>query len=175
MLLCVVLDRKQKWDVELLHVAFACHPASAVTGLTPNEIRLGRLLRFPLVIVNIGHTASAESLERNQFAYFDLIKDHQNHANEFICKHRVSTTSRITCSYAIYRTHYKNVRCTKLTLGCEFKTQKPSLNNVRASTYAIRFCGPNVTQIGLAGQTSVSWPIYFRPGWPPCRRQAALS
>ena len=49
MLAMVVNERQDDWDLHLPHVEFAySNSVSAATGLAPNEVHMGRLLRLPL-------------------------------------------------------------------------------------------------------------------------------
>ena len=52
MMVMVVMELHNNWDVQLSHVEFAYNNSvSAATGLAPNEGNMGRLLRLPLTTV----------------------------------------------------------------------------------------------------------------------------
>ena len=54
MLAMVVNELQNIWDVQLPHVESACNNSvKAATGLTPNEVHMGRLPRLPLTIFDL--------------------------------------------------------------------------------------------------------------------------
>ena len=78
MLAMVVNERQSDWDAQLPHVEFAYNnPASAATGLAPNEVHMGRLPRLPLNFFDRSGVAGHQSLARDHLAYCDLASERQ--------------------------------------------------------------------------------------------------
>ena len=99
MLSCVVNERQNDWDAHLPHVEFSYNNSvSAATGLAPNEVHIGRLPRFPITALEYAHLAGNQSLERDQLAYCDLVKERQRRAYNLVREHHAIMTSRIARS-----------------------------------------------------------------------------
>ena len=76
MLVMVVNERQDNWDVPLPHVEFANNNAvSAATGLAPNEVHVNRLPRLPLTIFEYHYARGHQSLARDHLEYCDLAAD----------------------------------------------------------------------------------------------------
>ena len=84
--------RQDDWDVHLLQVEFAYHNSvSAATGLTPNEVHMNRLPRFPCTIYARGH----QSLACYHLEYCDLAADRQQRAYAPVREQHALTISRV--------------------------------------------------------------------------------
>ena len=99
MLSCVVNEQQNDWDVHLTHVEFSYNNAvSAATGLAPNEIHLGHFPRFPIAVLEHSPLAGNQSLDRDQLAYCDLVKERQLRAYRLVREHHAIVTSRLARS-----------------------------------------------------------------------------
>lgn len=65
-----------------------------------NETYFGRLPRFPIAMLEIGHFAGSQSLERDQLANCELFKDHQLRTYQLIHEYHMTNTSGISRSNA---------------------------------------------------------------------------
>ena len=78
MLAMVCNENQNDWDVYLPHVEYAYNNSvSADTGLAPNEVHLGRLLRLHLTVFYRSYGGAHQSLDRDQLAYCDLAHERQ--------------------------------------------------------------------------------------------------
>ena len=92
----VVNERQDGWDLQLPLIEFAHNNSvSAVTGLAPNEVHMGRLSRLPLTVFERTGVAGHQSLARDHLAYCDLATDRQQRANDIVRKHHALTASRL--------------------------------------------------------------------------------
>ena len=92
MLAMVVNERQDDWDLQLPHVEFAYNnSASAVTGLAPNEVHMGRLPPLPLTVSERTGVKRHQSLARVHLTYCDLATDRQQRANDLVRKHHTLT------------------------------------------------------------------------------------
>ena len=92
----VVNERQDGWDLQLPLIEFAHNNSvSAVTGLAPNEVHMGRLSRLPLTVFERTGVAGHESLARDHLVYCDLATDRQQRVNDIVCKHHNLTVSRV--------------------------------------------------------------------------------
>ena len=114
MLSSVVNDQQNDWDVHLPHIEFAYNNSvSAATGLAPNEIHIGHLPRFPIAILEHSTLAGNQSLDRDQLAYCDLVKDRQRRAYQLVREHDAIMFSRLARSNAkLLDTFHKRPRYT---------------------------------------------------------------
>ena len=97
MLAMVVNERQDDWDMQLRRVEFAYNNSvSAATGLTPNEVHMGRLPSLPLGVFERTGVVVHQILAFDHLAYFDLATDRQQRANDIVCKHYALTVSALT-------------------------------------------------------------------------------
>ena len=96
MLAMVVSERQDDWDFRLPHVEFAYNNSvSAATGLTPNEVHMGKLPRLPLTVFERTGVAGHQSLARDYLAYCDLATDRQQRTKYIVRKHHAFTVSGV--------------------------------------------------------------------------------
>ena len=77
------------------HVEFAYNNSvSAATGLSPNEVHIGRLPRLPLTIFERTGVFGHQSLARDHLAYCDLATDRQQRAYDIVRQHHALTVPR---------------------------------------------------------------------------------
>ena len=84
MLSLVISEQQDDWDEWLPSVAQAYNNSvSAVTGLAPNEIHLGRTPRLPMIVIDEcvakGHTGE----KQDQLLYLDIVRERQQRARAF--------------------------------------------------------------------------------------------
>ena len=92
----VVDELQNNLDEQLPHVEFAYNNSvSAVTGLAPNEVHIGRLPRLPLMIFERTGVAGHQSLARDHLAYCDLSSVRQQTAYDIVREHHALTISRV--------------------------------------------------------------------------------
>ena len=78
MLVMVVNELQDDWDVHLPHVEFAYNNSvSAGTGLAPNEVHMNRLPRLSLTIFEHHYAQGHQSLACDHLEYCDLAADRQ--------------------------------------------------------------------------------------------------
>ncbi len=100
MLSMVVNERQSDWDKQLPHAESAYNNSvSTATGLAPNEVHLGRLLRLPLTVIETvierqGATGH-QSLPRDQLEYCDLARERQRLAYQLVREHHAISSSRL--------------------------------------------------------------------------------
>ena len=88
------------------HVEFAYNNSViAATGLTPNEVRMGRLPRLPLMIFERTGVFGNQSLARDHLAYCDLATDRQQLAYDIVREHHALTDSRVERRNSVSYTH----------------------------------------------------------------------
>ena len=96
MLVMVVNERQDNWDVPLPHVEFANNNAvSAATGLAPNEVHVNRLPRLPLTIFEYHYARGHQSLARDHLEYCDLAADRQRRAYASVREQHALNISRV--------------------------------------------------------------------------------
>ena len=96
MLSVVVNEPQTDWDVQLPHVKSAYNNSvTTSTGLTPNEVHIGRSPRLPLSLFDSPNIGGHQSLERDQLAYCNLATDRQQRAYAIVRDHYKVTTSRL--------------------------------------------------------------------------------
>ena len=96
MLAMVCNEHQNDWDVHLPHVEYAYNNSvSAATGLDPNEVHIGRLLRLPLTVFDRSYGSCHQSLDRDQLAYCDLARDRQRRAYEIVREQHAHTVARV--------------------------------------------------------------------------------
>ena len=97
-MLAMVVNERQDWDLQPLHVEFAYNNSvSAATSLAPNEVHMGRLPRLPLMVFERTGVAGHQGLARDHLAYCDLAVDRQQRANDIVRKHHAVTVCRVNC------------------------------------------------------------------------------
>ena len=85
MLAMVVNELQNIWDEQLPHVEFAYNiSVGAGTGLAPNEVLMGRLVRLHFTIFERTGVAGHQSLARDHLAYCDLATDRQQRAHDIV-------------------------------------------------------------------------------------------
>ena len=96
MLAMVVNERQDNWDEHLPHVEFAYNNSvSAATGLSPNEVHMARLPRYPLTVFDNIYARRHQSLARNQLEYCNLAADRQKRAYDLVREQHALTVSRM--------------------------------------------------------------------------------
>lgn len=81
----VVHECQDDRDAHLPHVQCAYNnSASAATNLAPNENHLRRLPRLPPMILERNFADGYQSLQRDQLASYNLVRDHQPRAYELV-------------------------------------------------------------------------------------------
>ena len=92
----VVNERQDDWDLHLPHVEFVYNNSvSAATGLAPNAVHMGRLLRHPLTVSNRTGVVGHQSLAHDDLACCDLASDRQKRANDIVRAYHALTVSRV--------------------------------------------------------------------------------
>lgn len=87
----VVKERQNGWDERLLHVeAVSDSSVKAVTGLTPNEVQLGRLLRLPTTIIERRGASYHQGLGRDQLEYCNLGQKREKREHHTIALSRIA-------------------------------------------------------------------------------------
>ena len=71
---------------------------SAATGLAPNEVHLGRLLRLRLTVIERQGASDHQSLQRDQLDYCDLARERQRLSYQLVREHQAISSSRIARS-----------------------------------------------------------------------------
>ena len=96
-MVAMVCNKHQNdWDVHLHHVEYAYNNSvSAVTGLAPNEVYIGRLPRPPLTVFNRSYGGTHQDLDRDQLAYCDLARERQQRAYELVREQHALTVARV--------------------------------------------------------------------------------
>ena len=76
MLSHLIADDQKNWD-EYLSTAIAAHNnnMSRGTGLSPNEIHIGRYTRLPMTILEGRGVKGHQSAKRDQLDYLELMRD----------------------------------------------------------------------------------------------------
>ena len=96
MLAMVCNEHQNDWDVHLPHVEYAYNNSvSAATGLAPNEVHIGRLLRLPLTVFDRSYGGTHQNLDRDQLAYCDLARERQQRAYELVREQHALTVARV--------------------------------------------------------------------------------
>ena len=96
MLSLVISEQQDDWDEWLPYVVQAYNNSvSAVTGLAPNEIHLGRMPRLPMTVIDEcvikGHTSE----KQDQLLYLDIVRERQQRAFELVQESHLITMSKI--------------------------------------------------------------------------------
>ena len=96
MLAMVVNELQNNRDVQLPHVELAYNNSvSAVTGLAPNELHMGRFPRLPFTSFERTGVFGHQSLARDHLSYCDLATGRQQRAYDIVREHHVLTVSRV--------------------------------------------------------------------------------
>ena len=97
MLSMMVNERQDDWDLCLPHIQAAFNNSvNAATGLAPNEIHLGRMPRLPFTIFERDNIGGHQSLQRDQLAYRDQLRERQKWAYDLVRQHHTATISRLS-------------------------------------------------------------------------------
>ena len=97
MLAVVVNELQNDRDEQFRHVEVEYNNSvGAATGLTSNEVHMGRLPRLPLRIFERTGVAGHQSLARDHLAYCDLATDCQQRAYDIVREHHALSFSRGT-------------------------------------------------------------------------------
>eukprot|EP00752_Nemacystus_decipiens_P015617 g13940.t1 len=84
------------WDLQLPHVEAAYNNSeNAATGLTPNDVHIGRTPRLPLSLFTSPNIGGHQSLDRDHLAYCDLATERQRRAYTIVRDHYAITASRL--------------------------------------------------------------------------------
>ena len=95
-LVMVVNERQDDWDLHLPHVEFAYNNSvSATTCLAPNEVHMDRLPRLPLAVFDRNGVEGHQSLARDHLGSCDLATDRQKRANDTVRALQALTVSRV--------------------------------------------------------------------------------
>ena len=96
MLVMVVNEQQDNWDVHLPHVEFAYNNSvSAATGLAPNEVHMNSLPRLPFIIFEHHYARSHQSLARDHLEYCDLAADRRRRAYALVREQHALNVSRV--------------------------------------------------------------------------------
>eukprot|EP00752_Nemacystus_decipiens_P004782 g4353.t1 len=96
MLSVVVNEPQTDWDLQLPHVEAAYNNSeNAATGLTPNDVHIGRTPRLPLSLFTSPNIGGHQSLDRDHLAYCDLATERQRRAYTIVRDHYAITASRL--------------------------------------------------------------------------------
>ena len=91
-----VNEHQDDRDAQLPHVEFDYNNSiSAATGLSPNEVHMGRLSRLPLIIFDRSGVADHQSLARVYLANCDLASERQQRASDIVRIMDSLTASRV--------------------------------------------------------------------------------
>ena len=72
----IINERQDDWDLHLPHVVLAYNNSvSAVTGLAPNKVHMGRLPRLTLTVFERTGFVGHQSLAHDHLAHCDLATD----------------------------------------------------------------------------------------------------
>ena len=96
MLAMLCNEHQNDWDVHLPDVEYAYNNSmSAATGLAPNNVHIGRLLRLPLTVFDRSYGSAHQSLDRDQLAYCDLARDRQQRTYAIVREQHALTIARV--------------------------------------------------------------------------------
>ena len=96
MLARVCNEHQNDWDVHLPHVEYAYNNSvSAATGLSPNEVHIGRLPRPPLTGFDRSYGDAHQNLDSDQLAYCDLARERQQRAYELVQEQHAFPVARV--------------------------------------------------------------------------------
>ena len=96
MLAVVVNELQNDRDEQFRHVEVEYNNSvGAATGLTSNEVHMGRLPRLPLRIFERTGVAGHQSLARDHLAYCDLATDRQQRAYDIVREHHTLTVYHV--------------------------------------------------------------------------------
>ena len=110
MLAMVVNERQDGWELHLPRVEFAYNNSvSAVTGLAPNEVHMGRLPRLLLTVFDRTDVVGHQRLACDHLAYCDLVTDRQKRANDIVRAHHALTVSRVNRRNSAYADALRSV------------------------------------------------------------------
>ena len=96
MLAMVGDERQTEWDIQLPHVESAYNNSvSAVIGLAPNEVYMGRLPRLPLTAFDLSNIGGHQSLNRDRRACIDIATVRKQRAYRAVRELHVIYVSRL--------------------------------------------------------------------------------
>ena len=103
MLVMVINERQDYWDLHLPHGEFAYNSSvSAATGLASNKVHIGRIPRLALTVFDRTGVVGHQSLARDHLAYCDLATDRQKRANDIVrAHHALADTLRPAPNFAV--------------------------------------------------------------------------
>ena len=89
-------EHQNDWDAHVPHVENASNNSvSAATGLTPNEVHIGRLPRPPFAFFERSYGGVHQSLDRDHLAYCDFARERQQRAYELVREQHALTVARV--------------------------------------------------------------------------------
>ena len=159
----LVNELHNNWDEQFPYEEFGYNNlVSAATGLTPNEVYMGRFPRLPLTIFDRTGVAGHQSLARDHLAYCDLATDRQQRAYDIVPEHHALTVSRVECRNSALSDALRAVP--KFAVGgwvwCT--TRLPPSAKARRRTRTSRTPGQALAQLDRPLQGPRSWPLYPR-------------
>ena len=99
MLSLVISEQQGDWDEWLPYAMQEYNSSvSAATGLALNDIRLGRMLRLPMTIIDqCAVTVKGHMMDKNQdqLLYLDIVRERQQHAFELVQESHLIAMSKI--------------------------------------------------------------------------------
>ena len=109
MLSMVVNDRQNNWNLHLSHVMLSYNNSvNAATGLSPNELHLGRYPRLPITVFERHTFDGHQGLDQDQMSYHALARARQRKAFTLVREQHAINASRIERSNtALYNLMHK--------------------------------------------------------------------
>ena len=96
MLAMLVNELQNNGNEQLPHVEFAHNNSvSAATGLAPNEVHMGRLLRLPLTIFERTGVGGHQDSARDHVAYCNLANNRQQRVYDMVRERHSLTVSHV--------------------------------------------------------------------------------
>ena len=96
MLSLVISEQQDDWDEWLPYVVQAYNNSvSAVAGLAPNEIHLGRMSRLPMTIIDECVVKGHMGKKQDQLLYLDIVRERQQRAFELVQESHLIAMSKI--------------------------------------------------------------------------------
>ena len=113
-------------DALLKHIESAYNNSvNAPTGLAPNEVRMGRLLRLPLSVFDPPNIGGHQRLDRGHLAYCDLATERQQSAYRLVRELHTINAPRLA-------RRNSPVTCNTLRPGNILKSRRPSVAGLNA-------------------------------------------
>lgn len=92
-------EHRNGWDEQSPHIEIALKTsANAATGLAPNDVRLGRLPRSAITVIQPRGVTGHQGRSRDRFEYHVLAGERQQRGDQLVREYQAIVSTRTACA-----------------------------------------------------------------------------